>query len=476
MGGFFIVMPRVVGGGGVTKLSELTIDVSKDWAGYRIRNLGEPADSGDALRLPWNHASRHAPGGGDPLGNLSRSQVSDFWTSPFWGEIPDKPSTFPPSPHASSHAVGGADALSNLSRSMLSDLWNSPFWNNIPDKPSKFPPSAHSSSHAPGGSDALSGLSRSQVSDFFSSPFWNNIPDRPSTYPPSPHASAHNKGGADPLTSLDAGVITSGTLSLDRLPSVPPSKLDATDTPANGEVPSYNAAAGKFEWVAAGGGGGVTRLSELEIDVDKDWAGKNITNFGPGGVDLYSLLTSHASRHSVGGADAIISSLDPRALRYGMQKLADYTFSANGTRVTFTNLDLTTHKFYFLIISVINPTSYNTSVCCYVNGQTDPSDYYSQYICADGTSISAGRSNNSEVLYVIANSVGLGVVWLAMDGGDYPRMCALNSDTAPFALRLVARTVAYKHTINNVTSIDLITTTTNAFGERSRIILYGGTG
>jgi hypothetical protein len=154
------------GMGGITKLSELTIDVDKDWVGKVIKNLGEPVDPGDALRLPWNHASRHQIGGGDPISGLSRSQISDFFTSPFWDQIPDKPSTFPPSAHASTHQTGGGD----------------------------------------------------------------------------------------PLTSLDAGVITSGTLGLDRIPSIPPSKLDAVDAPADGEVPSYNATQGKFEWITPAGG------------------------------------------------------------------------------------------------------------------------------------------------------------------------------------------------------------------------------
>jgi hypothetical protein len=32
--------------------------------------------------------------------------------------------------------------------------------------------------------------------------------------------------------------------------------------------------------IGGGGGGGITKLSELEIDADKDWNGKSITNFG----------------------------------------------------------------------------------------------------------------------------------------------------------------------------------------------------
>ena len=55
-------------------------------------------------------------------------------------------------------------------------------------------------------------------------------------------------------------------------------------------------------------------LSQLVIDVDKDWEKRNIVNFGPGGVDLYSTLTSHAPRHEYGGADPV-RNLDYLAIR-----------------------------------------------------------------------------------------------------------------------------------------------------------------
>jgi len=35
----------------ISKLSELEIDVDKDWLGHVIKNLGTPVDSGDAVRL-----------------------------------------------------------------------------------------------------------------------------------------------------------------------------------------------------------------------------------------------------------------------------------------------------------------------------------------------------------------------------------------------------------------------------------------
>jgi hypothetical protein len=56
-----------------------------------------------------------------------------------------------------SSALVPTSRIPNLTRSKITDFFNSPFWNNIPDKPSSFTPSAHASSHAPGGSDDISG-------------------------------------------------------------------------------------------------------------------------------------------------------------------------------------------------------------------------------------------------------------------------------------------------------------------------------
>jgi hypothetical protein len=41
---------KVGGGGGITKLSELQIDVDKDWGGRKIRNIGAPLGGSDAAR------------------------------------------------------------------------------------------------------------------------------------------------------------------------------------------------------------------------------------------------------------------------------------------------------------------------------------------------------------------------------------------------------------------------------------------
>jgi len=170
---------------------------------------------------PEAHASSHGKGGSDEVSidasqvtsgvfdtsripDLPRSKITDFFSSPFWDNIPDKPSTFPPEAHTHT-------------RSEITDFWNTPFWDNIPDKPSKYPPEAHTHTRSeitdfwstpfwdnipdkpstyPPSSHTHT---RDEISDFWNSPFWNNIPDKPSTYPPEPHASTHRPGGTDPL-------------------------------------------------------------------------------------------------------------------------------------------------------------------------------------------------------------------------------------------------------------------------------------
>jgi hypothetical protein len=47
-----------------------------------------------------------------PSHSHTRSEITDFWSTPFWNNIPDKPSTFTPSAHAYTHIAGGSDEIS----------------------------------------------------------------------------------------------------------------------------------------------------------------------------------------------------------------------------------------------------------------------------------------------------------------------------------------------------------------------------
>jgi len=60
---------------GITKLSELTIDIDKNWGGYKIKNLGAPVDTGDAIRKTELDAHRTSSPIDHPDGSVTRAKL-----------------------------------------------------------------------------------------------------------------------------------------------------------------------------------------------------------------------------------------------------------------------------------------------------------------------------------------------------------------------------------------------------------------
>jgi hypothetical protein len=182
--------------------------------------------------------------------SLPRSRISDFFSSPFWGNIPDKPSAFTPTAHANTHADGGSDELSLDASQITSGVFATARIPNLDASKitsgrfafARLPTSATANrflvvrsangdpvydllaaSDIPDldaskitsgvfSIDRIPDMSRSKITDFFSSPFWGNIPDKPSTFPPSSHThpvadlTDHTKAVHDAL-GIDAATL-----------------------------------------------------------------------------------------------------------------------------------------------------------------------------------------------------------------------------------------------------------------------------
>ncbi|MEM1523418.1 MAG: hypothetical protein QXU69_10335 [Thermofilaceae archaeon] len=91
--------------------------------------------------------------------------------------------------------------------------------------------------------------------------------------------------------------------------SITPAKIDSINDAADGYALTYDFATGKFKWSV--GAGGVTKLSQLEIDVDKDWGGRVIKNLGVPVDPWDSLrlqdLTSHRTATPIDHPDGSVT-------------------------------------------------------------------------------------------------------------------------------------------------------------------------
>jgi hypothetical protein len=291
-----------------------------------------------------------------------------------------------------------AGDIPSITRSKISDFWASPFWTNIPDKPSTFPPSSHT--HA-----------RADVTDFWSSPFWGSIPDKPSTFPPSAHASSHASGGADAV-SLDASQITSGRLSLSRIPTSATANRILLVRTANAD-PVYDAlVAGDIPSLDA------SKITTGTFSVAR--GGTGLSSIAAGGI-LYASAADTLSRIAPTAANQVLRSTGANALQIAALVAADIP-SLDASKITSgtfgnTRLDLSALTQNVVTSGVVQASGFKNSspsisdvtasrafLTWYQNTSTGNQMIYAKFACgasSDGVGlfISPDKSTVYEVQY-----------------------------------------------------------------------------
>jgi len=151
--------------------------------------------------------------------------------------------------------------------------------------------------------------------------------------------------------------------------------------------------------------------------------------------------------------------------------VAEVTVDADCDYIDFTGLDINTDKEYILFANIKNPTADNSVYYIFVEGDYTTTNYYTQYIYAAGTSVSANRPNNPQILYVTAGNGGMARVFITKDPDGYFRWESLANRDAPDTVRLVYYVGAKTATVSNITSIRIAASVAGAIGANSYFLL-----
>jgi len=157
-----------------------------------------------------------------------------------------------------------------------------------------------------------------------------------------------------------------------------------------------------------------------------------------------------------------------------IDKIADVTVSGSDANyIDLTGLDLNTHLFYLLFLSVKNALANYKYLDCLINGDTTRTNYYSQYLDQDGGSITSGRENNPVIAYLETSTELFCQAWIMRDPTGYPRIIAEQNWKRGNSLMKSERTVIKTATVANITSLRINAETAGTIAVGSRAILYG---
>jgi len=154
--------------------------------------------------------------------------------------------------------------------------------------------------------------------------------------------------------------------------------------------------------------------------------------------------------------------------------VADVTIGTATTQVDFSGLNFGKDDDLMLVSDVINQTASTASLRLFVNDNVTETNYYTQTLNADGTTVNGARVNDN--IFNIANlSGGKGIAITKIkltNSGYYVYQSDFIRSYGSSSLILYNRYCSSVFTISSITKISIISNIINSIGVGSRFQLY----
>ncbi|WP_067176968.1 hypothetical protein [Sulfurospirillum sp. UCH001] len=155
--------------------------------------------------------------------------------------------------------------------------------------------------------------------------------------------------------------------------------------------------------------------------------------------------------------------------------LAEYVVTGSAvTSIDFTGLDINTHKSYRVEISIANATANSSGLYCFINGDTNLTNYYRELVQFDGTTIGANRANNPQII-TLQPSSSLSLTSNVQRGDNgYARAINFGNSSNGSSILKEDSTLVKTATVSNITQLTFTTSVVNAIAIGSKIRIYRG--
>jgi len=153
------------------------------------------------------------------------------------------------------------------------------------------------------------------------------------------------------------------------------------------------------------------------------------------------------------------------------QVLAEVNVASNCDYVDFTGLDINSDWFYILQNTIKNPLGSDSNYYLFVNGDTTTTNYYSQRLTGDYTSVSADRYNAPYWSKCESGHTEFttGFITKAPDGRPVYELIYKRGQTSTIRIYLfVGEKVS---SVTNITSLRIAAQVSGAIGAGSKFIL-----
>jgi hypothetical protein len=142
------------------------------------------------------------------------------------------------------------------------------------------------------------------------------------------------------------------------------------------------------------------------------------------------------------------------------------------TTISFTGLNLDTDKMYFIVLNIKNAGAGNRVLSMYMNADTTATNYYVQWLDANGAGVASGRANDARIMDVIASTDSVGFIFMTKLASRIPRSICDAMVDVPASCQQLKYAHIRKTDTSNVTQIDFTISSASQIDIGSRISIY----